>query len=87
MRDAYAALAHLRSLSYVDGVYVGLMGGSHGGSTTLTSMIAPDGNTDLLAKEGRGGFAAAVALRSIRDAWRRGGPGATRACIVQLPRS
>ena len=62
VRDAYAALAHLRSLSYVDGAHVGLMGSSHGGSTTLTSMIAPDGDTDLLAKERRGGFAAAVAL-------------------------
>jgi len=62
VRDAYAALAHLRSLPYVDGTHVGLMGGSHGGSTTLTSMIAPDGDTDLLAKERRAGFAAAVAL-------------------------
>jgi dienelactone hydrolase len=60
VRDAYAALAHLRALPYVDGARVGLMGGSHGGSTTLTSMIAPDGDTDLLAKER--GFAAAVAL-------------------------
>jgi len=62
MRDAYAALAHLRTLPYVDGAHVGLMGGSHGGSTTLTSMITPDGDTDLLAKERRAGFAAAVAL-------------------------
>jgi len=62
VRDAYAALAHLRSLPYVDGAHVGLMGGSHGGSTTLTSMIAPDGDADLLAKERRAGFAAAVAL-------------------------
>ena len=38
------------------------MGGSHGGSTTLTSMIVPDGDADLLAKERRAGFAAAVAL-------------------------
>ena len=28
--DAYAALAHLRTLPYVDGSRVGLMGGSHG---------------------------------------------------------
>src|SRR6266849_5288762 len=40
--DAYAALAHLRTLPYVDGSRVGLMGGSHGGSTTLASMIAPE---------------------------------------------
>jgi dienelactone hydrolase len=62
VRDAYAALAHLRTLPYVDGAHVGLMGGSHGGSTTLTSMIAPEGAADLLAKERRAGFAAAVAL-------------------------
>jgi len=62
IRDAYAALAHLRTLPYVDRAHVGLMGGSHGGSTTLTSMIAPESDTDLLAKERRAGFAAAVAL-------------------------
>jgi dienelactone hydrolase len=37
-------------------------GGSHGGSTTLSSMIAPESDADLLASERRGGFAAAVAL-------------------------
>jgi dienelactone hydrolase len=62
VRDAYAALAHLRTLPYVDGARIGLMGGSHGGSTTLTSMIAPESDADLLAKERRAGFAAAVAL-------------------------
>jgi dienelactone hydrolase len=62
VRDAYAALAHLRTLPYVDRAHVGLMGGSHGGSTTLTSMIVPQSDTDLLAKERRAGFAAAVAL-------------------------
>ncbi len=62
VRDAYAALAHLRSLPYVDGARVGLMGGSHGGSTTLTSMIAPESDADLSAKERRAGFAGAVAL-------------------------
>jgi len=62
VRDAYAALAHVRTLPYVDGAHVGLMGGSHGGSTTLTSMIAPESEADLLAKERRAGFAAAVAL-------------------------
>ena len=80
VRDAYAALAHLRTLPYVDGAHVGLMGGSHGGSTTLASMIAPESDADLLAKA----EARRVSLprsRSIRDAWRRGAPGATRACI------
>ncbi len=62
VRDAYAALAYLRTLPYVDGARVGLMGGSHGGSTTLTSMIAPESDAELPARERRGGFAAAVAL-------------------------
>jgi dienelactone hydrolase len=62
VRDADAALAYLRTLPYVDGARVGLMGGSHGGSTTLTSMIAPESDADLLAKDRRAGFAAAVAL-------------------------
>jgi dienelactone hydrolase len=35
IRDAYAALSYLRTLPSVDGSRVGLMGGSHGGSTTL----------------------------------------------------
>ena len=62
VRDAYAALAHLRALPYVDGAHVGLMGGSHGGSTTLASMVAPESDADLLAKDRRAGFTAAVAL-------------------------
>src|SRR5437899_10262199 len=61
-RDAYAALAHLRTLPYVDGSRVGLMGGSHGGSTTLASMIAPQSDGEPLARDKRAGFAAAVAL-------------------------
>src|SRR5216684_7108056 len=62
VRDAYAALAHLRTLPYVDGSRVGLMGGSHGGSTTLASMIAPERDGEPLALDKRAGFAAAVAL-------------------------
>ena len=31
--DAYAALAYLRSVPYVDGEHVGVIGGSHGGSS------------------------------------------------------
>jgi dienelactone hydrolase len=62
VRDAYAALAYLRSLPYVDGTRVGLMGGSHGGATTLASIVAPESDSELLAREKRGGFAAAVAL-------------------------
>ena len=61
-RDAYAALAHARTLPFVDGKRVGFMGGSHGGSTTLASMLAAEGDTDPLARDKRAGFAAAVAL-------------------------
>jgi dienelactone hydrolase len=60
--DIYAALAHARTLPYVDGRRVGLMGASHGGSTTLASMLSPDDDTMPLAREKRAGFAAAVAL-------------------------
>jgi dienelactone hydrolase len=60
--DAYASLAHARTLPYVDGRRVGLMGGSHGGSTTLASMLAPDDDTSPSAQLKRAGFAAAVAL-------------------------
>jgi len=60
--DAYAALAYLRTLSFVNGSRVGLMGGSHGGSTTLASMAAPEQDNEPLAREKRAGFAAAVAL-------------------------
>jgi dienelactone hydrolase len=38
------------------------MGGSHGGSTTLASMVAPETDKDPLARDKRAGFAAAVAL-------------------------
>jgi dienelactone hydrolase len=62
VRDAYGALAHARTLPYVDGKHVGLMGGSHGGATTLASMLAPDTDMDPLAHEKRAGFVAAVAL-------------------------
>jgi len=51
-RDAFAALAQLRQRPDVDGQRVGIMGGSHGGSSTLATMGA---NTDE-------GFAAGIAL-------------------------
>jgi dienelactone hydrolase len=60
--DALAALANLRSVPYVDGRRVGLMGGSHGGSTTLATMATRAGN----------GFAAAVALYPSCAPGRRG---------------
>ena len=62
VRDAYAALVYLRTLPYVDRAHVGLMGGSHGGSTTLATMVATESETGLPAGEARSSFAAAVAL-------------------------
>jgi dienelactone hydrolase len=62
VRDAYAALAYVRTLPYVDGLRVGLMGGSHGGLATLASMAAPESDAEALARDRRVGFAAAVAL-------------------------
>ncbi len=56
-RDAYAALAYVRSLPSVEQSRVGLMGGSHGGSTTLSAMVLSDH-----AAGNAGAFAAAVAL-------------------------
>src|SRR5205085_1786068 len=49
--DAYAALAYLRGLGYVDGVHVGVMGGSHGGSSTLASMVMPASNRALSGRD------------------------------------
>jgi len=60
--DAYGALAYLRSLPYVDGTHVGVIGGSHGGSSTLAAMVAPASNQAPLVEERRHGFAAGVAL-------------------------
>jgi dienelactone hydrolase len=59
---AYAALAHARALPFVDARRVGVMGGSHGGSTTLAAMAAPESEWEALARTKRGGFAGAVAL-------------------------
>jgi dienelactone hydrolase len=56
--DAHAALAQARALPSVDGRRVGIMGGSHGGATTLAALRAPDG----AAPGGVPGFAAGVAL-------------------------
>ena len=60
--DAYGALAALRALPYVDGKRVGIMGGSHGGWTTLAAMYMPIGANNPLADAKRDGFAAAIAL-------------------------
>jgi dienelactone hydrolase len=82
VRDAYAALAYLRTLPYVDGTRVGVMGGSHGGSTTLAAMVAPESDAEPLAQERRRGFAAGAALypgcaMRLGD-WRGAGTGVYR---------
>jgi dienelactone hydrolase len=60
--DAYGALTAIRKLPYVDGKHIGIMGGSHGGWTTLAAMCAPMHESDRLADAKRNGFTAAVAL-------------------------
>jgi len=60
--DAYAALAYLRSFPFVDGAHVGVIGGSHGGSSTLAAMATPASDRAPLVEERRHGFAAGVAL-------------------------
>lgn len=56
VRDAYEALDYARTLPYVDPARVAVMGGSHGGASTLATIVAQ--RRDARA----GGFAAAVAL-------------------------
>lgn len=82
VRDAYAALAFLRTLPYADGQRVGLMGGSHGGTTTLAAMVAPISDAEPFARDRRAGFVAAVALypgctRRL-GSWRAGSAGVYR---------
>ena len=80
-RDAYAGLAYARTLSFVDGRKVGLMGGSHGGSTTLAAMSAPEIGSEPLAGDKRAGFSAAVALYpGLHRATRGPAPGSPR-CV------
>jgi dienelactone hydrolase len=56
--DAHAALAHLASLPFVDARRIAVMGGSHGGSSTLAAIVDSPEN----AKRTNAGFAAAIAL-------------------------
>ncbi len=60
--DAYAALDHLRSLPFVARDRIGVMGGSHGGATTLAAIAEQARDPAPLAERKRRGFAAAVAL-------------------------
>jgi len=73
VRDAYAALAHARTLSFVDIRHVGVMGGSHGGATTLAT------NVDVPGRPAGLRFAAAIAIypgcRARYGEWAPGTPG------------
>jgi dienelactone hydrolase len=60
--DALVALAFLRTLPEVDGKHVGVMGGSHGGTTTLIDDATPISPNAPFAAERQNGFAAAIAL-------------------------
>jgi dienelactone hydrolase len=60
--DAYAAIGYLRKLDFVDGKHIGVMGGSHGGSTTMVAMFEPPGPGSPFVREKRNGFAAGIAL-------------------------
>ena len=56
--DAYAALAYLASLPFVDARRIAVMGGSHGGSSTIAAIVdAPENG-----KRTDAAFAAAIAL-------------------------
>jgi dienelactone hydrolase len=55
--DAYEALTYLQSLPFVDPRRVAVMGGSHGGSSTLAAIVDAPENA---GRKGR--FAAAIAL-------------------------
>jgi dienelactone hydrolase len=60
--DAYDTLDYLRGLAYVDAKHVGVMGGSHGGTSTLASIALSGRDSERMAGRRREGFAAAVAL-------------------------
>jgi dienelactone hydrolase len=61
--DAYAALAYLASLPFVDAKRIAVMGGSHGGTSTLATIAdIPASTGPQRAGRPESRFAAAVAL-------------------------
>lgn len=60
--DAYEALDYLRKLPYVDGAHVGVMGGSHGGTTTLATVADSASDSQPMSERKHHGFSAAIAL-------------------------
>jgi dienelactone hydrolase len=60
--DAYETLRHVRSLPYVDGARIGVMGGSHGGATTLATVAETPQDSPAMTQAKREGFRAGVAL-------------------------
>jgi dienelactone hydrolase len=62
VRDAYAALDRLRAEPGVRGDRIGVMGGSHGGSTTLATIALLGQDPPSLAERKRHGFVAAIAF-------------------------
>jgi dienelactone hydrolase len=62
VRDAYETLGHLRTIAYVDGARIGVMGGSHGGATTLASVAEVPQDSPAMVGGKAQGFRAGVAL-------------------------
>ena len=60
--DALATLAYLRTLPYVEGEHIGVMGGSHGGTTTVLADTFPTSPSAPSASDRLRGFAAAIAF-------------------------
>jgi dienelactone hydrolase len=60
--DEFVALDYLRAQPYVEKNHIGLMCGSHGGSTTLATMVDAVNPLAMHQRPAGSGFAAAVAL-------------------------
>jgi dienelactone hydrolase len=76
--DAYAALDHLRTLPYVDHDRIAVMGGSHGGSSTLATIVDIPENLRSTA------LGLPRRLRFIRAAAAVSGAGRLRAAMTAM---